>query len=155
MTKDVLVSISGLHLDIMADLPEDENEVIEVVTPASYYCKNGKHYVIYDEVAEGISGVTKNKIKITGTDSLEIMKTGISNTHMVFEKNKKNLTYYQTPYGQMLVGVNTKNMEVTVTEKKIDIRVDYELDVNHEPLADCKIKMNITPKTGGDFSVLN
>lgn len=155
MTKDVLVSISGLHLDIMADLPEEENEPIEVVTPASYYCKNGKHYVIYDEVVEGISGVTKNKIKITGTESMEIMKTGVSNTHMVFEKNKKNLTYYQTPYGQMLVGVNTKNMEVTVTEKKIDVRVDYELDVNHEPLADCRIKMNITSKTGGEFSVLN
>lgn len=155
MTKDVLVSISGLHLDAAAESPEEENEAIEVVTPANYYWKNGKHYVIYDEVTEGISGVTKNKIKITGTDSLEIMKTGVSNAHMVFEKNKKNLTYYQTPYGQMLVGVNTKNMEVTVTEKNIDVCVDYELDVNYEPLADCTIKMSITSKNDGDFSVLN
>ena len=75
----------------------------------------------------------KNKIKITGSDSLEIMKTGISNAHMIFEKNKKNLTYYQTPYGQMLIGVNTKNMEVNVTDDNLGVRVDYELDVNHEP----------------------
>lgn len=155
MTKDVLVSISGLHLDMVENISEEESEAIEVVTPANYYCKNGKHYILYDEVTEGISGVTKNKIKISGEDSLEIMKSGISNAHMIFERNKKNLTYYQTPYGQMLVGVNTKNMEIRVTEKNIDVCVDYELDVNHEPLADCKIKMNITSKDSGNFSVMS
>ncbi len=155
MTKDVLVSISGFHMDIMSEIPEEDESLVEVVTPASYYWKNGKHYVIYDEVMEGISGTTKNKIKITGTDSIEIMKSGVSNTHMVFEKNKKNLTYYKTPYGQMLVGVNTRNMEVDVTEEKIRVLVDYELDVNHEPMADCKIRMNIVSKNNRDFSVVN
>lgn len=155
MTKDVLVSISGLHVDVMADeAGEQENETIEVVNPANYYFKNGKHYVLYDEVVEGIPGTIKNKIKITGEDTVEIVKTGVSNSHMIFQKNRKNLTYYKTPYGQILVGVNTKNMEVSVTEKNIDILVEYELDVNHEPMADSTIRMNITSKTGGDFSVL-
>lgn len=151
MTKDVLVSISGMHMEFLSGLTEEENEAIEVVTPANYYCKNGKHYVIYDEIMEGIPGTIKNKIKITGTDSMEIMKTGISNAHMIFEKNKKNQTYYQTPYGQMLIGVNTRDMEVNVTEKNIDIMVDYELDINHEPLANCKIKMEIFAKGSDPF----
>lgn len=152
MTKDVLVSISGMHMDVVSGMTDPDNEPIEVVTPASYYCKNGKHYVIYDEVVEGMTGTIKNKIKITGTDSVEIMKTGISNAHMVFEKNKKNLTYYQTPYGQMLVGVNTRNMEIKVTDDNIGVSVDYELDINHEPLADCKIKMEIYSKGSDPFS---
>ena len=152
MTKDVLVSISGLHTDIITGMTDEENEAIEVVTPGSYYCRNGKHYVIYDEVMEGMPGTIKNKTKITGTDSLEIMKTGISNAHMIFEKNKKNLTYYQTPYGQMLIGVNTKNMEVNVTDENIGVSVDYELDVNHEPLADCRIKMEIYSKGSDPFA---
>ena len=152
MTKDVLVSISGLHTDIITGMTDEENEAIEVVTPGSYYCRNAKHYVIYDEVMEGMPGTIKNKIKITGTDSLEIMKTGISNAHMIFEKNKKNLTYYQTPYGQMLIGVNTKNMEVNVTDENIGVSVDYELDVNHEPLADCRIKMEIYSKGSDPFA---
>ncbi|MCI6463941.1 MAG: DUF1934 domain-containing protein [Faecalicatena sp.] len=152
MTKDVLVSISGMHMDVVSGMTDVDNEPIEVVTPASYYCKNGKHYVIYDEVVEGMAGTIKNKIKITGTDSVEIMKTGISNAHMVFEKNKKNLTYYQTPYGQMLVGVNTRNMEINVTDDNIGVSVDYELDINHEPLADCKIKMEIYSKGSDPFS---
>ena len=133
MTKDVLVSISGKHIDIMDD-PARGYEVgedgIEVVTPANYYCRNGKHYILYDEVLEGMAGTIKNKIKITGTDCLEIMKSGVTSSHMVFEKNKKNLTYYKTPYGQMLVGVNTKNMEISVDEDQIGVKVAYELDVN-------------------------
>lgn len=158
MTKDVLVSISGKHIDIMNDPAkgyETGDDEIEVVTPANYYCRNGKHYIIYDEVLEGMAGTVRNKIKITGTDAVETMKSGLSSSHMVFEKNKKNLTYYKTPYGQMLVGVNTRNMEIRVEDDKIGVQVDYELDVNHEPLADCKIKMNIISKGSRDFSVLS
>ena len=161
MTKDVLVSISGHHIDIMAE-PEDQvkalesgQDAIEVVTPASYYCRGGKHYILYDEVMEGMPGTIKNRIKITGTDSVEIVKSGLSSSHMIFEKNRKNLTFYRTPYGQMLVGVNTRNMEVSVEDDRINVQVDYELDVNHEPLADCKIRLDIVSKNSGEFSVLN
>jgi len=155
MTKDVLISISGLHTETWNDkayeaMAYEEDGAIEVVTPANYYWKNGKHYVLYDEVVEGMAGTIKNKIKITGNERIEIMKTGLSNAHMVFEKDKKNLTYYEMPLGQILVSVNTRKMEVDVTEHNIDVMVEYELDVNHEPLADCQIRMNIVPrgKTG-------
>lgn len=160
MTKDVLVSISGTHVGIMTQMDEvpektEEDEAIEIVTPASYYCRNGKHYVLYDEVVEGTGGTIRNKIKINGTDRLEIMKTGLTSSHMVFEKNKKNLTYYRTSYGQILIGVNTRNIEIRYGDSRIDVRVDYELDVNHAPLADCSIKMNIMSKDSGEFSVLS
>lgn len=161
MTKDVLVSISGHHIDIMEEPEENPKalesgqDAVEVVTPANYYCKGGKHYILYDEVVEGMTGTIKNRIKITGTDTVEIVKTGLTNSHMIFEKNRKNLTYYRTPYGQMLIGVNTRNMEISVDDDRINVLVDYELDVNHEPLADCKIKMDIVSKNSGEFSVLS
>ena len=44
MTKDVLVSISGKHIDIMNDPAEGYetgDDAIEVVTPANYYCATG------------------------------------------------------------------------------------------------------------------
>lgn len=151
MTKDVLVSISGMQMDILDR--NLESEPIEVVTAGNYYLRNGKHYVLYDEVMEGVTGTIKNQIKITGTDTLEIIKTGITNSHMIFEKNKTNQTYYKTPMGQMLVGIHTRNLDVSVFENHIDVKVDYELDVNHEPLADCKIRMNIMTKQGGKLDL--
>lgn len=107
MTKDVLLSISGLHQDVTgieAQGDEPGNEPIEVIAPANYYEKNGKHYVIYDELVEGIPGTIKNKVRIMDDRKVEIIKSGITNTHMVFEKDKINMTQYETPYGEMMIG---------------------------------------------------
>lgn len=147
MTKDVIVSISGLQIEVMEE-EGVKNEPIEVVTPAQYFFKNGKHYILYDEVTEGIPGNTKNKIKITD-QTVEIMKSGVTNAHMTFEKNKQNLTYYETPYGQILVTVNTTELVIEETEDEIDIVIDYQLDINHEPLADYNIRMKIASKMAG------
>lgn len=144
MTKDVLLSISGLHNDVN-DIQEadEQEEPIEVITPATYYFKNGKHYVVCDEVVEGVPGTIKTKIRITEGEKLEIMKNGVTNTHMIFEKDKINLTEYQTPYGEMLIGTQTNRMDVTIEESKIGIEVAYALDINQEKVADCNIVINI------------
>ena len=93
MTKNVLVTISGLHYDdsVMMVQEENSNEAnsIEVTTPATYYLKNGKHYIVYDEVVEGIPGTIKNRIKIDEGKLLDITKSGITNSHMVFKRNLK------------------------------------------------------------------
>ena len=143
MTKEVLLRISGLHYETAVVPEEDGEEPIEVITPATYYYKNDKHYVIYDEVVEGMPGTIRNKVRITESGKLEILKSGLSNTHMIFEKDKINITQYETPYGELLVGTHTKDMQVDVTDKSIDVHVNYALDVNSETIADCNIDMNI------------
>ena len=49
MTKEVLVKISGLQF-----AGEAENEPVEVITTGDYYKRNGKHYILYDEIMEGL-----------------------------------------------------------------------------------------------------
>ena len=142
MTKEVLLTISGLHYDTFSENTDDENEPSEVITPAMYYFKNGKHYVLYDELVEGMLGTIKNTIRFTDS-KLEMKKSGITNTNMVFEKEKINVTPYDTPYGEMMIGVYTKDMRVSVKEQDIDVSVAYTLDVNDEKVADCNIVMNI------------
>ena len=77
---------------------------------------------------------------------LEIMKSGLSNLHMVFEKDKINMTQYDTPYGEILVGVYTKDMRVDVSEEEMDIRISYILDINGEKVADSEISMSVRSK---------
>ena len=144
MTKEVLLTVSGLHYETFAEEVDEENEPIEVITPATYYLKNGKHYVIYDELVEGFSGSIKNRIQIDEkTNKLEMIKRGISNTHMVFEKEKIHMTEYETPYGELMIGVYTKDMQVDVQEDCIDAAVSYALDANGEKVADCNITIRI------------
>lgn len=147
MTKEVLVKISGLQF-----AGETESEPVEVITTGDYYKRNGKHYILYDEIMEGFSEPTKNIIKL-GEDMLDITKKGTTNVHMMFEKNRKNLTYYYTPYGSILIGIDAKKVEVQEGEHNIDVKVDYSLEVNYEHMADCSITMNIVSKDGGEFRI--
>ena len=89
MTKDVLVSISGLQMAVN-EMESNDDEPIEVVSAGTYYFKDGKHYIFFEEVEEGVSQVTKTQIRIRGKESLEVIKKGVSNTHMIFEKNQNH-----------------------------------------------------------------
>ena len=77
---------------------------------------------------------------------LEIIKSGISNFHMVFEKDKINMSQYETPYGELLVGVYTRDMKMDIRENEIDIHILYDLDINGEKVADSEITMSVRAK---------
>ena len=81
MTKDVLINISGLQMEL------DDGEPVEMMTTGDYYLKNGKHFILYDEI-EDDHQVVKNILKI-GPKTVEISKKGGRNSHMVFEKGKR------------------------------------------------------------------
>jgi uncharacterized beta-barrel protein YwiB (DUF1934 family) len=149
MTKDVIVSITGLQFD---HSEAGDSEPVEVVTVGEYYLKNDKHYVTFYEVMEGFEGNTKNIVKIS-EDALEITKKGVTNVHMMFEKNKKNITSYNTPFGNLMIGILAKDINIKESEDSIEVHVDYTLDVNYEPLADCKITILLKSKNAKDFTL--
>lgn len=150
MTKDVLITISGLHYEenIVTGEEDTETEPIEVISPAVYYFKNGKHYILYEEPIEGTAGTIKNKIKIKEDGFLEVIKSGAASTHMIFEKDKLNVTQYETPYGAIIVGTHTKEFDVHVTENQIDAYIRYALDVSGDKIADCEIRIKVEAKLG-------
>lgn len=140
MTTDVLLSIRGLQFEGTNDAND-----LETITAAKYYHKNGSHYVIFEEATEGFYDTTKNMIKWNG-QALELTKKGLINVHMIFEEKKKNMTDYRTPYGSILVGIDTKQIRMEEEEETISVYVDYALSINYEYLADCKIKIRVCSK---------
>ena len=146
MKKEILLSISGLHMI------EEEDANVEVVTAGDYYNRDGRHYVLYDEVVEGMSGHISNTIKI-GENSLEVMKRGLINARMVFEKGKKTLTRYQTPYGILNLGILAREVKVEERDDAIDVAVEYVLEANEEQLAECRIQMKIRPREAGHINL--
>ena len=76
MTKDVLITIRGVHT-----MDEEDNDV-EMIVRGDYYQKNGKHYVLYEELLEGFKEPVKNIIKITPT-SMDITKKGTADRKSV------------------------------------------------------------------------
>ena len=147
MTKDILVSIRGLQ-----SMGEDQSEDLEVIIPGSYYKKGDKHYIKYDEVTEGMEGTTSNLIKLQ-ENCMEVTKRGLTNTHMVFEEQKKNMTYYDTPFGNLLVGITATNVSMKESEEQIDVKVNYALEINYEHLADCTIDVKVRSRDRGQLHI--
>ena len=144
MEKEVLLALKGLQFAV----DEEGAQALETITPAEYFMRNGSHYVIYDEVMEGFAENTRNVIKFK--DSLvEVTKKGLMNVHMVFEEKKKNMTSYVTPFGNILIGIDTADVKIKEEEDNISVNVEYTLEANYEHLADCKIEMNIRPREDG------
>lgn len=140
MTKDVLITICGIQKrDGEADEP------IETVTPGEYYFRNGKHYILYEEVQEGIAEVTKCMIKI-GDDSVDLSKKGSSGVHMMFQRDKKTRTSYQTPYGSLMLGFTSKVIRVLESEDTIHLNLEYDLEVEEERLAECSLTLKVQAK---------
>jgi uncharacterized beta-barrel protein YwiB (DUF1934 family) len=147
MTKDVIISVSGLQFSEASD-----ESPIELISPGQYFNKGGKHYILYEEVMEGFQEPTKNILKVWD-NCLDVTKKGTSNVHMVFEKNKKNDTYYYTPFGSLMIGVDATNIQINEQEDNIDIKVEYGLEMNYEHIADCKIMINVKSKHCENFSL--
>ncbi len=145
MTKDVLITIAGLHYDA-GEASGDETEPIEVTTPGMYYFKNGKHYLLYEEPVEGTGQTVKNKIKIKDNESLEIFKSGANSAHMLFEKDKIHVMQIDTPYGALVIGTYTQELKTNVTEEQIDVYSRYEMDVSGDKIADCEVRIKIEAK---------
>lgn len=138
MTRDVLIKISGLQM-MDGDGGADN---IEVITTGDYFLKNGKHYIIYDEVMDGFEGNIHNTVKVS-PDMMDIRKQGVASAHMVFEQDKKNMTRYATPMGEMIIEVCTNQIQLEEQEDSLKVVVNYSLDINYEHVSDCNIIMDI------------
>ena len=152
MTKEVLISISGIQMAVN-DMENNDDEPIETLSAGNYYVKDGTHYIFFEEVVEGVPGVTKTQIRLHGKESLEVIKRGVSAVHMIFEKNKHNRCYYETPFGQLNLGIFTTDIFVEESEGNINIRAEYALDVNHDPVSECTIRINVKPRDSKEFSI--
>lgn len=146
MTRDVLIRISGFQ---MAD---GEKGDVEVITAGDYFHKNGKHYIVYDEVMEGFEGTTRNVMKIT-PDKMDISKRGITDAHMIFERDMKSMTRYVTPMGEMVIGISTNKIKLDEEQDSLKVSVDYSLDINYDHVADCNITVDVWSKEGAKLEL--
>jgi uncharacterized beta-barrel protein YwiB (DUF1934 family) len=104
-------------------------------------------------VIEGTKKTNRNVLKIT-ENYMELTKKGEVNVHMVFEKNKKNVTYYYTPYGSLLMGIDAYRVEVLEKEDELRVEVEYALELNNEHLANCRIRIKAVPRRESEFKLV-
>ncbi|MGN0437176.1 MAG: DUF1934 domain-containing protein [Lachnospiraceae bacterium] len=133
MTKDVLITVSGTQFEM-------GEEPIELVVPGTYYMKNGKHYVFYEEQDE--EQVTKNSVKFYD-GYFEMTKKGANTSCLMFERDKKTSTMYHTIAGPMQIDSTTTVLDIHETENEILVNVRYALDINYKFVSECHVVFKV------------
>ena len=136
MTKNVIISLTGLQY-----AKEEEEAPIEVINFGQYYKKGEKHYLLYEETEE-TGRVTKCRIKVSEKE-LELQKRDRLNTRLLFLPGEAYLTNYETPYGSLLVGVNTHSLELYEEEEFLRATLKYGLEMNGEKTGECTLVLKV------------
>ena len=141
MNREVELVLSGLH---DTEGTSDKNAVKTAQT-AQYFKRNDSHYLLYEEDMEGLDGSCKSRIKFRD-NLLELTRQGAVEMHMIFEENKRHMIPYNTPYGQLMLGIETGRVLVEEQEDQIHVTVEYTLDHEGEPLSESCLKIHIREK---------
>ena len=145
MTKDILISIRGLQFE---GPMEDKHEQIELIVPGQYYEKDGTKYLIFEEEIEGVPDTIRTMIKVR-KERVELSKNGAMAVAMNFEEGQKNLSTYRTPFGSLMVGIDTTEIRMKESEDSMDIEVFYHLDLNYEYFADARVRIRACSREAG------
>lgn len=145
MTKDVLVSIQGLQFadsEIRNATSDEDLDLIETICPGEYYYRNGAHFVLYDELMEGYEEPVRNMIKLRDKE-FTYTKKGPVNAQLVFAEGKKTMTDYVTPFGNIMIALDTNEIMVDESNESMRIHICYGLEANYQFIADCEITIVI------------
>ena len=98
----------------------DGDDTIEVTTTGKYYEKDGK--------------------------PVSVSKKGLINAQMNFEKENKLVSVYETPYGQMEMGVYTTGICLDERDDFLELKLEYLLEINNQHVSDSEILLQIRPQ---------
>lgn len=137
MTSDVLITIKGLQMAL------DNSDSLEIITNGKYFKKNGKHYVLYEEVVEDQR--VSNMIKIYN-ETVEVTKKGLASVQMFFETGKKNTSIYSTPFGQIEISIYAEQIRVNETDRTLELNMQYDLELNSQHVSDSQVSVTVVSR---------
>ena len=138
--KKYLISIVG------EQILDGESDKVEVLTTGNYLMKKDHCYIGYKEYEENNpNDYSDNLIKVEN-EIVTISRKGSTRSQLMLEKGKRHQCVYQTPMGDLMIGVYTKSMKSTLTEKGGTLEVSYTLDFNTDLVSENRFKVTTVEK---------
>lgn len=123
--KDYVITIKGLQ-----SYDDDDNVDIEMMAHGDFSKEDGKFFIDYEETeATGMEG-TSTSIEID-SDYVSLTREGAVETTLLFIKGRQTTSYYDTPYGTMMMGITTENVDTRLDENGGTVDVSYSMSMNN------------------------
>lgn len=140
MHDNVIISIKGKQVN------ENGPDEMELVTEGRMICNDNGVLVSYQETElTGLQGTT-TMLRINGP-VVTLLREGTVNSQMVFEEGRRHLSMYETPYGSMSVGINTRRVKNTIGETGGDLEIDYAIEIDNLMVGRNFFSMNVKRDT--------
>ena len=126
MENNVIISIQGKQ-----SFEAQGDDTIELVTEGCLEPDGDDGYTLSYQESEltGLEG-TLTTFQVE-PDRVTLLRVGEFNSQMVFQEGRRHLAMYNTPYGSMTIGVNTRHLTAQVGESGGDIEIDYAIEIDH------------------------
>ena len=143
MDKSVIISIKGVQ-----STDGEQPEVIELVTEGKLLdCGDAGYTLTYQESQlTGLEG-TLTTFQIE-PDRVTLLRVGEVNSQMVFEEGRRHLSMYDTPYGALSIGVNTRRMRSDLSASGGSIEIDYAIEIDHSVAGRNTFQINVKEAEG-------
>ncbi|WP_432662531.1 DUF1934 domain-containing protein [Wukongibacter baidiensis] len=122
--KNVILKIRGSQMPA-----GEEEDVIELMTEGKVYNKENAIYLVYEESElSGMEGCTTT-LKLM-EDKIVMKRFGNATSQLIFEKGKRHVSNYSTPYGNFRMEILTKKVEYSIDENyKGNISLEYRMSL--------------------------
>ena len=141
MDKSVIISIKGVQT-----VEDGEPEVIELVTEGKLMDYGDAGYALSYQESEitGLEGTLTTFQVEPGC--ITLMRMGEFNSQMVFQLGRRHFSMYNTPYGALSIGVNTKKMHSSLGPDGGDIEIGYAIEIDHAVAGQNLFQINVREK---------
>ncbi len=141
MDKNVIISIKGTQTYENA-----EPETIELVTEGRLMDCGDEGYTFSYQESEltGLEG-TLTTFQVE-PERITLMRMGMVNSQMVFQPGKRHFSMYDTPYGALSIGINTRKMRSSLNQDGGEIEIDYAIEIDHAVAGESLFRIHVREK---------
>jgi len=135
--KKVMISIKGLPV-----FAANEDDAFELMTDGEYLQKDGVSTFSYVE-----SMLTGNEGLLTTFDVEQdrvVLRRGDGMSgDMIFSENQKHHFLYDTPFGSVLLGIDTHSIKTNMGDDGGNLEIRYDIEVDNVSVSQNLFKINI------------
>lgn len=140
MDENVIISIKSSQLS-----DGQKPDTIELVTAGTLRKEDDGYTIAYQESElTGLEGTT-TRLRIEGP-RVTLVREGSVNSQMIFEEGEKHLSMYETPYGALAVGIDTRRVTSDIGESGGDLRINYAIEIDNLLVGRTLFRLNIKKK---------
>lgn len=139
--KEIIIKIEGTQ-----NFGSSDSEKMELTTDGTIEKIENQTIITYEESElTGMEGTT-TKIIINDNGIVELSRKGTTNSELVFEEGKKNISYYDTEAGAFSISVFASYVEANVEEEFGELEIEYVLEVDGRPIGQNEIRLTFETK---------